>query len=112
MRYFYIGGSKLWKSLKKSKRIWKDKILIERSKTVVKLTEWDIREYYEQALKSEPQIIINFLIKEILLFDDKIEIHYNCPIKISPDDDNQDFSFYSKTVKLTATQNIIIIMQI
>lgn len=76
-------------------------MLIERSKTVIKLTERDIREYYEQALKLEPQMLINYLIKEIVLFNDKIEIHYNSPIKVSPDDDeNRGFIFYSDIVKL------------
>lgn len=75
-------------------------ILIERSKTVIKLSERDIREYYEQALKLEPQMLINYLIKEIVLFDDKIEIYYNSPIKTSPDDENRGFIFYSNITKL------------
>ena len=73
------------------------KILIERSKTVVRLSENDIREYYEQALELEPQMLINYLVKQIILFDDKIKIYYNSPKKISPDDDRQGFSFYSRT---------------
>ncbi len=86
-------------------------MLIKRSKTAVKLSESDIREFYTQALKLEPQMLINYLIKEIVLFDDRIEIHYNSPIKISPDD-SLGFSFCSKTVALNATQNIIVIMMI
>ncbi len=85
-------------------------ILIERSKTVIKLTERDIREYYEQALKLEPQMLINYLIKEIVLYDDKIEIHYNSPIQTSPDDNNRGFIFYSEIVKLNGIQKLILEM--
>ncbi|MDE5765595.1 MAG: recombinase family protein [Clostridia bacterium] len=105
--------TKRLKELEEQQENLERQILIERSKTAVKLTERDIREYYEQSLKLEPQMLINFLINEILLFDDKIEIHYNSPIKISPDDENnQGFIFYSKTIKLNSIQNIIVIMQI
>ena len=85
-------------------------ILIERSKTVIKLSERDIREYYEQALKLEPQMLINYLIKEIVLFDDKIEIHFNSPIRKSPDDDNQGFIFYSEIVRLNGVQKLMLEM--
>ena len=71
-------------------------ILIERSKTVVKLNERDIRQYYEQALRLEMPMLINFLVKEIVLYNDKIEIYFNTPIKTSPDDESRrGFLFYS-----------------
>lgn len=49
--------------------------------------------------------------KEIVLFDDKIKIHYNSPIRISPDD-GQSFSFYSKTIQINTVQNVIVTMMI
>ena len=61
-------------------------ILIEKSKTAVKVSEQDIREFYEQALREEPKMLINCLIKEIVLFDDRMEIYFNSPIKKSPDE--------------------------
>ena len=61
-------------------------ILIEKGKQVRQFTEQEVREYYEQALRMEPQMLINFLIEKIVLFDDKIEIHYTRPITKSPDD--------------------------
>ncbi len=103
--------TKRLKELEEQQENLERQILIERSKTAVKLSESDIREFYTQALKLEPQMLINYLIKEIVLFDDRIEIHYNSPIKISPDD-SLGFSFCSKTVALNATQNIIVIMMI
>ena len=69
-------------------------ILIEKSKTAVKVSEQDIREFYEQALREEPKKLINCLIKEIVLFDDIMEIYFNSPIKKSPDE-SRGFSFYN-----------------
>ena len=54
-------------------------ILIERSKQSAYYSESQIREYYEQVLQAEPQTLINFLIKQIILYDDKIEIYFNTP---------------------------------
>ena len=77
-------------------------ILIEKSKTTVQLTEKQIRAFYEQALSLEPKLLINYLVKQITLYDDKIEIQFNAPIKVSPDDESRrGFLFYSKTVKLS-----------
>ena len=55
-----------------------------------------------QALALEPKLLINYLVKQITLYDDKIEIQFNAPIKISPDSDGsrRGFSLCSKTVKI------------
>ena len=44
-------------------------IIIERSKMQVKVTASEIRAYYEEALLKEPQMLLNFLIHEIIVFD-------------------------------------------
>ncbi len=74
-------------------------LILEKSKITIRLTEKEIRQYYKQALELNPQMLINFLIKEIILFDDKMEIIYNSPLQISPDN-SQGFSFYDKIVKM------------
>lgn len=77
-------------------------ILIEKSKSAVQLTEKQIREFYSQALALEPKLLINYLVKQVTLYDDKIEIQFNAPINISPDDESRrGFSLCSKTVKLS-----------
>lgn len=103
--------TKRLKELEEQQENLERQILIERSKTAVKLSESDMKQFYIQALKLEPQMLINYLIKEIVLFDDKIEIHYNSPIRISPDD-SQGFSFYSKTIQINAAQNVTVILTI
>ena len=76
-------------------------ILIEKSKQSVKISEREIRTIYENALRLEPQLLIDTLIKEILLYDDRIEIYFNSPIRTSPDDENRGFSFYRGTQRRT-----------
>ena len=78
-------------------------ITVEQSKTVVSLTESEIREYYTEALKQEPQTIINTLIKEIILYDDKMIIRFNSPITEGPDE-SRGFSFYT-TKEMIAMPN-------
>ncbi len=74
-------------------------ILIQRSKITVKYTEKDIESYYTKMLELDPEMLINYAVKEITLYDDKIKIKLNNPIKNSPDD-NQGFSFTQKSKKL------------
>jgi len=64
-------------------------------------------------LKSKPQMLINYLIKEITLFDNRADIYYNSPIKTTDSPDNsQGFSFYSKTVKFMHESIIITLFAI
>ncbi len=65
-------------------------ILIENNKEDIQLTEKDIRKYYQLAFTKEGRLLVDYLIKEIKLFDDKIEITLNNALRNS---DNQSFSF-------------------
>lgn len=75
-------------------------ILLEKSKRKSNLSESDIRAFYTDALKAEPRILINLLVEEIILYDDKIKIYYKNPSKISPDND-QGFLICSKSFGLS-----------
>ena len=76
-------------------------IVVEQSKETVTITEKEIRKYYQDALRLEPQMLVNYLIKEITLFDNRADIYYNSPIKSTDSTDNsQGFSFYSKSIRL------------
>ena len=75
-------------------------ILIEKSKLAVQLPESTVRKFYTDALKAEPKLLIDCLIKEIVLYDDKIEIFFNSPIKLSPDE-SRGFTFYTENIKIT-----------
>lgn len=81
--------------LEKRRTELQTQILIEKGKTAVEIKESEIRKFYKQALELEPQLLITYLVKQITLYDDKVQIQFNSPISISPDN-SQGFSFYSK----------------
>ena len=77
------------------------KILIEKSKEKSSITKEDIIKFISKCIKKEPLQMIKLLVKEIILFDDKVEIHYNYINKKSPDEnDHQAFLFYTENVDL------------
>ena len=78
--------------------------LIERGKLAVRLPEEAIRKFYTKALHLEPRLLIDCLVKEIVLYDDKIEIYFTGPIKPSPTenspDESQGFIFYTEDIRI------------
>ena len=54
-------------------------IIVEKSKTNFKLIKEDIVTYLNDALKLEPQLLINYIVNQIILFDDKMQIYFNSP---------------------------------
>ncbi|MBR2918489.1 MAG: recombinase family protein [Clostridia bacterium] len=81
--------------LEKRKNELETQILIEESKTTIKLTERQIREFYEKALELEPITLINYFVKQIIVYDDEMDITVCSPIEISPDK-CRGLLFYSK----------------
>ena len=58
-----------------------------------------MKTFYLQALSLEPKILIDYVIDEIKVYEDKLEIKFNSPIKRSPDD-NQGFFLFKYNFKL------------
>ena len=83
--------------LEKRKNDLNEKIALEHSKTKLSITESDIRIYIYEALKKEPRLMVDALIKKVVLYNDKIEIHYNFTNRTNPDGDenHRDFIFYT-----------------
>ena len=50
------------------------KIIVEKNKSAVTVTEKDIRKFYKELLVLKPQLLIESLVKEIIVYDDKIKI--------------------------------------
>lgn len=73
-------------------------IIVEKSKTNFKLTKEDILNYFNDALKLEPQLLINYLVNQIILYDDKMQIYFNSP-SISTNNTTKT-PFKTKTYKL------------
>ena len=68
-------------------------ILIEKSKNAFKVSKQAIKEFFIEALKLEPKLLIDYVIKEIRVYEDKLEIIFNSPIKRSPDNNQGIFLF-------------------
>ena len=73
-------------------------IIVEKGKTNFKLTKEDILNYFNDALKLEPQLLINYLVNQIILYDDKMQIYFNSP-SISTNNTTKT-PFKTKTYKL------------
>ena len=71
------------------------RILTEECKEANLLTKEDVETFLLDALKAEPQMLIDTLVDKIILFDDKIEIYYKYTQNNNPDDshteDRRDF---------------------
>jgi site-specific DNA recombinase len=74
-------------------------IIIENGKNNVKISKEDIQKFYNETLSYDSFKLINYIIKNIKVYEDKIEITFNSPIKTSPDDD-QGFFIYSYIAKI------------
>ncbi len=91
--------NKRLKELEQQQEQLERQILIERSKQAVQLKESDIREFYQQML-NDPKTLINYVIKQVKLYDDKIQIEFNSPIRISPDDEKSGLIFYTEIIDM------------
>ncbi len=81
--------------LESKRSVISENIMIEQSKEQTKLTKEDIIKYIVSALRKSPRQLLDLLIKEIRLYNDKIEIDFHFVDKKSPDDDNRwGFCFY------------------
>lgn len=57
-----------------------------------------IIDYYKDALRQEPLMLITLLVKEITLFNDKMVIQFNTPTEISLDG-SRGFNLFRDNVK-------------
>ena len=77
------------------------KVLMERAKSKVQITPADVKRFIYKALKKEPRLMIRLLVKEVILYDDKVEIYYNFIDKKRPDDlEHQAFCIYSEDCEI------------
>ena len=80
------------------------KIKIAESKKREEIKKGDIIYYIKNCLKKDPKQMIELLIEKIILYDDKIDIYYKFD-KRSPDDNGQDFLFYTEETDATTFLN-------
>ena len=83
--------------LERQLELKQEKLLIEKSRDKIKITKQEIIRYLKEALKEQPKTMLDLLIKEIVLYEDKIEIYYNYTNRKRPDDeDHRAFLFYTE----------------
>lgn len=83
--------------LERQLELKQEKLLIEKSRDKIKITKQEIIRYLKEALKKQPKTMLDLLIKEIVLYEDKIEIYYNYTNRKRPDDeDHRAFLFYTE----------------
>ena len=73
------------------------KLQIEQSKNKFSLTKSDILKFLKKGLKKEPNLLVQYLINKIILYDDKVEIYYNYTDVERPDEtSHQAFLFHKE----------------
>ena len=93
-------------SLEQEKFDIQNKIAIEKQKEQLIVQRDDIVKYLKSAIKKEPRLMIQLIIKEVVLYNDKIEIHFNYTEAKRPDDEkHRAFSFYSFEKKVLVDQH-------
>lgn len=95
--------NKRLQSLEAQQQELERQILIERSKQSIKISAADIKQFYSSALNENSKILINLLIEKIILFDDKVEIYFNNPIK-NPNGTHSGFILCSETVEIIVSK--------
>ncbi len=95
--------NKRLQSLETQQQEIEQQILIEQNKQSIKLSATEIKLFYTSALNKNSKILINLLIEKVILFDDKVEIYFNSPIK-NPSEPHPDLILYSKTVDIIVSQ--------
>jgi len=93
--------TKRLKSYEEKQEELERQILIEKSKTVTKFSEQDLRQYFADGLQLENRLLIDYFVKEVIVYDDRIKIVYNSPLPFSPDQNNGQGVFYTKRIKIT-----------
>lgn len=75
------------------------RISVEESKCRIQVSKEEIKKFINKAIRKEPGQMIRMLIKEIVLYDDKIEIYYNYTDRKRPDGEtHQAFCIYTEEV--------------
>ncbi len=79
-----------------------DKIALEEYYMQNQISREQIVQYLKHTIQQKAELVINTLINRILLYNDKLEIHYNYTERASPDETTPDEG-RGKQIKLSST---------
>lgn len=71
------------------------KLAAEKARNKLLITKEDIVNYLQKQIKKRPKQLIDAFVKEVVLYNDKVEIYYNYIDKEPDGDNHQAFSFYN-----------------
>lgn len=83
-------------TLENKKYLFIQQILLLKAQTQLQLTKEDIHERITSAIRKKPLQMINLLVKEVRMKNEKIQIDFKYTDKKGPDEDNRwDFCYYT-----------------
>ena len=77
-----------------------EKILAEDGRQRLQVSKEDIVRFIKKAISKDPFFMIRTLVKQVILYDDRAVIQYNCTTDNPDDDDHRGFCFHTETVYL------------
>lgn len=85
-----------------------NKIAVEQSKEKAFIEKSDIIKFLRTSLKKEAAQMIRFLVKEIILYDDKVEIYYNyVDFRNSTEEEHTPIPIYNDTFETSIDEHKI-----
>lgn len=94
------GTKERLQELEEKQAALSEKILIEKSKTKITFSKKDVMQYIGKALAATPERLIDMLIKQIVLYDDKIIIRCNYVQKRNTNDEDLNIDICSGTEQM------------
>lgn len=79
-------------TLEEKHQTLEEQIAIEKAKNASLLTKSEVREFYGKAMTLSGKMLIEYLVKKIIVFDDKIQIIFNSPLTYGSPDESLGFS--------------------
>ncbi len=86
--------------LEKQKRELEEKVIIAKSKEKLILTKENIINYFKHSISQAPQIMIDLLIKNVYVYQDKIEITFNYTKTEEEQHEKQIFTLFTETYSM------------
>ena len=86
------------RALEEERTALTEKLLAEDSRQRLQISKEDIVRFIKKAINKNPFFMIQTLIKQILIYDDRVIIQYNYTSENPDDDDHRGFCFYTEDI--------------
>lgn len=79
-------SNKRLRELEQLQQEFEEKIAIEKSKQQITFSKEELKAFYIDNLKNDPQILIDNVVHKVVLYDDSVTIFFNSPINTGLDE--------------------------